>query len=208
MRGSFAVSVTHAGKPLQGVAVQVTLTGSPNAGVFSGTTGADGIVKVADLPAGDYWISADLLGINAAYHCFYVGRRPTKKAKSKAEYEWGDSAISTRQVAGNLVGVQPGQGGTPLWNLVHPVEHSIDHALLELRHPTNGTAYKQVTDEQGRFAFEGVPNDTYVLHVSSGEVRDYETADVLIQISPATRRSTLLLKRSYDGCGGSRLHVE
>src|SRR2546427_3631157 len=125
MRSSFEIEVRHAGKPLLGVAIQITVNGNPNTEVFSGRTSTNGTLEVPQLPPGDYWLSAEMLGITAAYHCFHVASRPTRKARSKADYKWGEFATPIQQVTGTVNDFQPGEGGTPLWNLTHPVDRPI-----------------------------------------------------------------------------------
>lgn len=64
---SFVVTVSHGGKPLRGVHVHITGRAEINS-----LTQADGKVIFNDLSAGDYWLTAEFLGINAAYECFHV----------------------------------------------------------------------------------------------------------------------------------------
>ena len=64
---------------------------------------------------GDYWLDASFLGVNAAYFCFHVSERPSRKAKRRMRYDWGDLAPATRQLAGKLVDSQPGTGESPIW---------------------------------------------------------------------------------------------
>lgn len=114
LRRDFIVRVTHGGKPLPGVSVQVTgaIKGNGNK-LFSGKTAADGTVRVRDLPPGEYWLNAELLGIAAGVQCFHIGARSSRVAKKKVSYEWGDLASATRQIAGKLIDSQPGKGGAP-----------------------------------------------------------------------------------------------
>jgi len=58
LRPGFAVKITHKGKALDGVAVDVVTNGS-NDKLFSGITGRDGVVYVSNLPAGDYWLKGN-----------------------------------------------------------------------------------------------------------------------------------------------------
>src|SRR5260370_38132779 len=73
LRRNFIVTVTHQDKPLPGVSVQIT-GNSDVAGhqSFLELTGVDGTAHFASLPPGDYWIKADLLGIEAGYECFDI----------------------------------------------------------------------------------------------------------------------------------------
>jgi hypothetical protein len=209
MRQDFVVTIKHGGKPLAGVAVQI----SGNEKQFTLPTSTDGRVHVTDLPPGDYWLDAQLLGISAAYQCFHVADRPTREAKRKLTYEWGDEAPATQRIAGKLIDSQPGKGGTPLWNLVHRTDVPIVGASLKLRSPTTGAVYSTTSGHDGRFGFDTIPAGTYVLHVEGGSAgeRGYDATDQLIELSPQGSRSLILLKRRDAGggsCGGTSLELQ
>src|SRR5277367_6382265 len=85
-RSNFVVAISHGGKPLTGVAIQI----SGNGKQFTVFTTSDGKARIDDLPAGLYWLDAQFLGIGAAYDCFHVADRPTNKAKRRLAYTWGD----------------------------------------------------------------------------------------------------------------------
>lgn len=213
MRQDFAVTVTHDGKPLAGVAVQVTSSvEGKNRQPFSGITSGDGTVHVTNLPSGEYWLNAELLGISAAYECFHVSNRPSRKAKGKLTYEWGDEAPGTQRIAGKLIDSQPGNGGTPLSNLIHRIEVPISGAGLKLQNPTTGAVYTTTSDHNGDFAFDTIPTGTYVLHIEGGGAgeRGYDATDLLIELNfHATRNALLLTRRDAGGgsCGGTYLDL-
>lgn len=207
MRSSFVVHVTHQDKPLAGVTVEVRKFGGENnnTDLFSGTTALDGTVQVATLPPGEYWLDAGLLGISAVSECFHIGSNASRKAKKRVTYEWGDSASAVRQIAGKLIDSQPGQGGTPIWNLIHRVDVPITEAKLKLENPLTRTVYTTTSDVDGRFTFAGIANGIYVLHIEAGIApgdREYNSTDLLIRLSDTANRNTLLLARQ-DGGGGS-----
>jgi hypothetical protein len=215
LRRSFIVTVTHQDKTLPGVSVQIT--GNSNVAghqSFSELTGADGTAHFASLPPGDYWIKADLLGIEAGYECFHINSFASTKAKKTRHYEWGDMPPAFRQAIGRLVASRPGKGGNPLENLLHRVNVPIADARLELRQPLVGTAYTTVSDANGRFAFDQVPEGTYVLHIEAGTASgalSFDSTDLLIQLNIAAKQSTLLLARREAGggsCGGTSLEIE
>lgn len=215
LRREFVVRITHGGKPLPGVSVRIT--GSTEQKInelFFRLTAADGTVRVADLPPGEYWLNAELLGITAVFHCFHVNSRTSRKAKKKVNYEWGDEAPATRQIAGRLIDSQPGQGGTPLWNLLHRVEVPISEARMKLQNPLTGAVHNTVSDANGHFSFDGVPSGTYVIHIEGGTTlngRDYDSTDQLIQLSETAKSDSLLLKRreaSAGSCGGTHLELQ
>jgi hypothetical protein len=215
LRRSFVVTVTHQDKALSGVSVQIT-GNSDAAGhqSFSEQTGLDGTAHFANLPPGDYWIKADLLGIGAGYECFHINSTASRKAKKSRRYEWGDDAVSVAQAAGRLVDSQPGKGGNALQNLLHRVNVPIAEAKMELHQPITGTTYTTASDAKGHFAFDHVPNGIYVLHIDAGTAsgnRPFDATDLLVQFSDTAKRSTLLLSRREPGggsCGGTSLEIE
>jgi hypothetical protein len=184
LRRNFSVAVTHQGKPLLGVIVQIISNsegGSHQS--FSRLTSRDGTAHFTNLSPGDYWITADLLGINAAYECFHIGSSESRKAKKSRRYEWGDKPPATRQAVGRLVDSQPGKGGNPLENLLHRSNVPIAEARLELRQPVKGTVYTTVSDANGHFAFDRVPDGVYVLHIEAGTApgnRAFDATDLLV----------------------------
>jgi hypothetical protein len=215
MRSNFAVTIRHTDKSLPGATVEVTgPQGTRGAKKFAVTTGMDGIARIANLAPDDYWLNAEYLDIDAAYQCFHVKERPSKKAKRDLAYDWGDLAPATRRIAGKLLDSQPGQGGTPIWNLLHRVDMPIAAARLTLQNATTRAVYQTTSDANGAFAFDGIPDGTYVLHIDAGKVerdRDYEASDHLISLGSTAKRDFLLLKRQEAGggsCGGTSLGLE
>jgi|SRR5580658_8701097 hypothetical protein len=208
MRQHFVVAIRHAGKPLMGVIIHIRGSGKE----FTLVTTSEGDVDIADLTPGLYWLDAQFLGIGAAYDCFHVADRPTKKAKRKLNYDWGDEAPATQRIAGRLTDLQPNSAGSPLWNLLHRVEVPIVGANLKLEDPIDGAIYTTTSGSQGDFAFEGMPAGIYVLHIEGGKAGDrgYDATDQLIELSPQAKRSTLLLTRTEAGggsCGGTSLEI-
>jgi hypothetical protein len=212
---SFQVHISHDNKPLKGVTVEVRSFGGENNGtnLFSGMTASDGTVHIGSLPSGTYWLDAELLGITAGIQCFHVGSSASRKAKKQLTYEWGDLAPATRQIAGRLIDNQPGQGGTPIWNLLHRVDVPIGDAKLNLQNPLTSAAYTTVSNSDGEFSFRGIPNGIYVLHIDAGIAqgdREYRSTDLLIRLSDTAKRGTLLLARQEDSgtsCGDTSLKL-
>lgn len=212
MRGHFKVKIRHADRPLFGASVEIT--GPQNTGdgkKITVTTDEEGIARIEDIAPGDYWLNAKYLRIDAAYQCFHVNERPSRKAKHSLTYDWGDEAPSTQRIAGRLLDSQPGKGGTPIWNLLHRVDVPVVAAKLTLQNATTRVAYHTTSDASGSFAFDGIPNGTYVLHIDAGKIepdRDYEESDHLISLGLTAKLDSLLLKRqeaSGGSCGGTSL---
>ncbi len=126
------MKLTHDGHPLAGVLIDV-ITQAGNGKQFSDVTGSDGTVYVTNLPAGEFWLNAEYFGVSAAHQCFHIENHPSRKAKKSLTVEWGDYAPATRQVAGRLIDSQPGEGGTPLWNMTHRVDVPIRDAAMQLK---------------------------------------------------------------------------
>jgi hypothetical protein len=205
----FAVVVKHDGKPLAGVAVEITAEGKEQ---FSGLTSTDGSIRIS-LSPGHYWLKADLLGISAAYECFHINQQSSRNAKRKFIYEWGDYAPATQRIAGKLVDSQARKDGSPLWNILHRVEVPISGASLKLQDPVTGAAYTTTSDSSGSFLFDLIPATTYVLHIEGGLAGDrrYDATDLLISLSPTATRNELVLARkdaSGGGCGGTSLELQ
>ncbi len=203
VRPDFAVRITHQDKPLSGVTVEITGNGTKN----ELRSGADGRIYISKLSPGDYWLSAELLGISAAYTCFHVSPHASKKARKTLKFEWGDSPIGTRQIAGRLQVSQLGKGGTLVWKVRRKIDAPISNAKLTLKSPRSDAEYSTVSDSDGRFAFREIPNGIYVLQIEGGATQDGDTFgpdSFLLQLSPSAKLDALVMTPSVGGgsCGG------
>ena len=213
MRRDFVVTVLHEDRPLAGVSVEVTTnSNSHEVQRFSGITDENGTVRIVGLPPSNYWLKAQLFAIFAAYHCFHVASTPSRKAKGTLRYDWGDLAPATSRIAGKLIDCQSGKGETPLLNFLHCKPFPVVGARFKLQSPT-GATYTTLSDEGGSFAFDSIPHGKYVLHVEGGRTptREYDSADLLINLSPEAKWNTLLLTRRDPGagsCGGTSLDLK
>lgn len=204
LRQNVVVEVMHRDKPLSGVTVQITHGGVQ---VFSGKTEADGTVHISNLPVGDYWLGAELLGISAAYTCFHVSPRASRKARKKLKFEWGDMPYATGEIAGRLQISQPGKGGTLVWRVQHRVNVPIRNAILILRSPINGSVYKTLSGQDGQFSFAEVPDGDYVLHIERGATPDgdaFGPDDLVLRLAASAKSQSLVLTPDVGGgsCGG------
>src|SRR5579863_1290962 len=207
IRPTFTIFVTHDDKPLAGVTFDIVSKGAQR---FSGTSDEKGIVRVQTLIPGLYWLTGDLLGTGVVYTCFHVSRKPSRKAKTRLRYTWGDDALATSRIAGRLVDSQPAKDGTPIWNLTHRVDVPVTGAGLTLRDPLTYALYSTTSDRDGHFSFEGLPNGTYVLHVEGGNAGDhtYDPTDSVVELSSSAKRNELLFKGGPGGCGGNGLELD
>jgi hypothetical protein len=116
-------------------------------------------------------------------------------------------------LAGRLTYSQPGQGGTPLWNLLHRVDTPIGSAKLKLQNPLTGAAYESSSDIDGHFSFNLIPDGIYVLKIEEGTTAgglDYESTNQLVRLSGTANGDMLLLTwraAGGGGCGGASLEV-
>jgi hypothetical protein len=96
---------------------------------------------------------------------------------------------------------------------LHRVDVPIVAAKLTLQNATTTAVYHTTSDANGAFAFDGIPNGTYVLHIDAGKVepdRDYEASNHLVSLGSTAKRNSLLLKRqeaSGGSCGGTSLEL-
>jgi hypothetical protein len=215
MQRDFAVKIKHADKPLPGAIVEITgPQDTSEAHKFAVTTGKDGIAHITKLVPGDYWLNAEYLGIGAASHCFHVKEKPSSKAKRKLAYDWGDLAPGTRRIAGKFIDSQPGNEGTPIQRILRRIEVPIVGAKMKLQNATTGTVYSTQSDSSGRFAFDGLPPGTYVLHIDAGKSardREYGDSDHLISLGPSAKGDALLLRHQEAGagdCGGTSVELQ
>lgn len=207
VRSTFAILVTHRDRPLPGATVHIVAKGAER---FSGITDESGTVHVEKLAPGLYWLNSDFLGTGVAYTCFHVSGKPSRKAKKQLTYTWGDDAMAANRIAGRLVDSQPAKGGTPIWNLTHRVDVPVAGAALTLRDPLTHALYSTISDQEGRFLFEGLPNGTYVLRIegaSAGE-HTYDPSNSVVELNNTARRSQLLFKVGPSGCGGNELALD
>jgi hypothetical protein len=211
-RRSFAVLVKHDGKPLGGVRIEIATYVTNAAKVsFAGETGIDGKAVISNLPPGEYWLAARLLGVQIADQCFHVARRASIGAKRAVRYQWGDLVPAVRRIAGTLVDSQPGTGESRVRDLIHRVNVPVDGAALRLENALTRESFGTVSDSGGNFAFDPVPDGTYVLHVEGGNTgRPFDPEDLAIKVSgTATSDAIALTRRDAAGgsCGGTQLDL-
>lgn len=207
LRPAFTIQVTHGDKPLSGVSFRIVAKGAEQ---FSGITDETGVVQVENLTPGQYWVTGELLGTGVVYTCFHVTQKPSRKAKAKLTYTWGDDAPATTRIAGRLLVSQSAKGGTPIWNLTHHVDIPLAAASLTLRDPVSHAVYLTTSDKDGHFSFEGLPNGTYVAYIEGGSADDftYDPTDSVIQVATTAQRTELNFKGGPSGCGGNGLALQ
>jgi hypothetical protein len=212
LRPEFDIFVTHDDKPLAGVTVEITQSMEEDTNTrFRSETGTDGRVRVNGLAPGDYWLHVHLLNISATYRCFHVADKVSRKAKRKLEFAWGDLAPAVAAVAGTIIDLRRGTGGTPIWNLTHPVKVPVAGAGLILRNAIQDASYNTSSTATGAFTFQDIPPGTYVLHIQVVNGREEEATDLLLKVNRTARPAALLITRNAGGggsCGGTDLSLQ
>lgn len=193
------------------MSVEINSNAVDSAGLcFSGVTASDGRVHVTGLSPGDYWLNAELPGISAGSECFHVAERTSRKAKRSVAYEWGDLARATRRVSGILTDSLPGTDRSPVGQLIHRVNVPIEGASFRLQNPLSGARFYTLSNADGGFGLDRVPDGKYVLHVEIGETGRVYSVDFLISLASTARRTTLVLTRKDGGgggCGGTSMEL-
>ncbi len=206
LRSNFAVRLSHDDKPLAHVTVKITRNdGTRIVELFSQETDANGNVHVFRLPPGNYWLTADLLGISAGTRCFHVAAISSWKARKQINLEWGDEPPAAREAGGKLVRTQAGHGDSPLWNITHPAQVPISNARLSLRAPQTDASFSATSDKDGHFTFGEVPDGLYVLHVEASAAANggsIEPVNLLFRLSHSASHSRLFVDDA-DAIGGS-----
>ena len=170
----------------------------PDHGVnISEITDAAGVVQFENLQPGNCHISVSMLGIGAVYECFHVAKWTTGlNAKRAVNYNWGDAATETRQIAGKLVSSRLVLDT----NGQHPDTASVAGVHLTLTDPLTGVQNETTSSPEGLFLFSGTAEGVYVLHSDGNERLRYYPGDILIRLSSAAARTELVL--GLGGGGG------
>jgi hypothetical protein len=164
------------------------------------------MVRFRDLRPGKYTIEVGHLGVSAAYDQIEIRTRVSSGAKSRLDYRWGEAPTAVQRVSGKLIDIRR-QGADIIERLTSaPVETPIRSALIQLRHPNNGSVYTDESDEHGEFGVVGVPNGIYVMHVRGG-VTPGDSANFLVQVTPAATKESLQLFRG-ELCGGTAIQLQ
>jgi hypothetical protein len=195
MRHQFKVKVSFDGKPLAGVQVEVSKypvgDDEYEKVVFTGLTASDGNVRIPELGPGDYDLSASYLALSAGFECFHVLAHPGWRAKGHVNYEWGDEAAAvTGQIRGKLTNGERDPKLPVLERITQLKAVPIAGATLSLRGPSAKEPYITTTGDDGRFAFTGIPDGTYVLHLDAGKSVSgisHQQNDQLIRVSGAAK---------------------
>jgi hypothetical protein len=205
MAPNFSVQVQFRGKPLAGVEVTLSRFGADRP-VSSRTTDTNGLVQFNNLQSGKYFVQAVHRGIRAGSDQIEVATRRTALTKSALTYRWGESVTEVAQIKGTVVDLVP--QGTGLERIIRPrIETPIVGAQIQLKHPRDNSTYATTTNEEGKFAIDGVPNGAYVMHVRTTANSAADEGDFLIEMKPAAAKDSLKVVKG-DLCGGPFLFLQ
>ncbi len=196
------IVVTHRGKRIAGIEVQVVPEKSTEA-VFSGTTDVHGTVRIKDLMVGRYYLTASHEDFDAGKEWIEVVSVPNAKTKRRFDFQWADWSYQTREVAGTLTGLVPGNTGKPLIDVVHPQEAVFPGVDVTLRDAFSGDEYRTISDSTGAFLIAEVPDGVYILTIAGGMKSLTGIADVTRQVLDVTHTAntdSLPLRLKDTGC--------
>jgi len=201
----FRVTVTHKGKPIAGIQVQITPQGTTNEAALTEFTDEQGVVLVRGLAAGRYFLTASHLDFDAGNEWIEVATVRHPKAKKSFAFQWEDGSLETRRVAGTLSSLAPGKTGNKIMDLVHPNEIVHPGVGVTLQGAFSDEKYSTVSDSSGFFTIEPVPSGIYVLTIAGGAPSIYgvgEETRRVVDVVPASRIS-LLRFQLQGGCVGA-----
>lgn len=196
------VVVTHRGKPIAGIEVQVVPEKSTEP-VFSSTTDAHGTVSIKGLMVGRYHLTASHEDFDAGREWIEVIKIPDTETKRRFDFQWEDDSYQTRQVAGTLKGLVPGDTGNKLMDIVHPTETIFPGVEVTLKNAFSGDQYRTVTDSTGAFIIADVPEGVYILTIAGGMKSVAGIAEVtkhLIDVMRVAEKTSLPLRLRDTGC--------
>ena len=200
VRRDFVVLVKHLGKPLARVTIQIfRVEEFKFEQVASGETGNEGTFQINNLPAGNYHINIEKLGVSAEYTCFHVSKLTGLGATRRLTYQWGDDAPATRQIVGRVLGAPKYASFNDA--LRHSADPPLAGTLLTLWDPITNNKSETRSGPDGKFAFDGVSDGTYVLK-ADGDTQPsglYFPGAIVIRLNSQAARETLLLWRSSQG---------
>jgi len=196
------VVVTHRGKPIAGIKIQV-VPEKLTEPVFSSTTDVHGTVLIEGLMVGRYHLTASHEDFDAGKEWIEVVAVPDAKTKRRFDFQWADWSYESREVAGTLTGLVPGNSGNPLMDTAHPREAFFPGVDLTLNNAFSNDEYRAVSDSTGAFRIADVPEGVYILTIAGGMKSITGIADVtrvVVDVIRTTTTASLPLKLKNTGC--------
>jgi hypothetical protein len=196
------IVVTHRGKPIAGIAVQVVPEKSVDP-VFTGDTDEHGTVLIEGLMAGRYHLTASRERFDAGREWIEVVAVPDAKTRKRFDFQWADWSYQTRRVEGTLTGLVPGDTGHPLMDIAHPKEAVYPGVDITLKDVFSGAEYRTVSDSTGTFRIGDVPDGIYIMTIAGGMKAISGTAETsrhVIDVLHAAKVRNLPLRLKDTGC--------
>jgi len=196
------VVVTHQGKPIAGIEIQVVPEKGTEA-VFTGVTDESGTVLIQGLATGHYNLTASHDGFEAGKEWIDVVDAHKGKPVRHFAFEWAEGSYQVRQVAGSLTGLIPGNTGNKLMDIVHPIQTVYSGVDITLKNAFSEGEYRTVSDSGGAFFFDRVADGIYVLTIAGGMKSISGAADItrhVIDVAHTANRAALPLQLQDSGC--------
>jgi hypothetical protein len=207
--GDITVLVTHRDKPIAGISVSV-VPEKQTLAVFLGDTDRHGIVVIRGLPVGQYFVTAVHYNLEAGKELIRVVAAPDAKTVNRLKFEWADWSYETNRVAGTLTGLIPGNTGSQLMNILHPVKTFYPGVDMTLKNAFSEEEFHTTSDSSGGFMFGDVPDGIYVLTIAGGMKSVTGIAGSTIQVIDVKRiskRDSLPLELKDTGCYGAEFEL-
>jgi hypothetical protein len=201
------IKVSHSGKPISGISVEIVPQAEGAEAVFSAVTDENGTVQITGLGVGKYYLIASALSFEAGREWIEVVSRAAAKTVQHFDFQWADDAWQTRSVSGSLVGMVPGDTGNKIMDLARPKETVYPGIAIILKSAFSDAEYHTLSDSTGSFFIGPVPDGIYVLTIAGGMTSvngiGEETKQVLdLRQSAPLTSLRLLLSPGVVGCYG------
>jgi Carboxypeptidase regulatory-like domain len=201
------VKVSHSGKPIAGIGVEIVPQAEGADPVYNAVTDENGTVQITGLMVGKYYLIASHFGFEAGREWIEVVSRPNAKTVQRFDFQWADDAWQTRNVAGSLGGMIPGDTGNKIMDLARPKETAYPGVAVVLKSAFSDAEYHTSSDSTGSFVIGPAPDGIYVLIIAGGMTSVNGVAEEtmhlldLRQTVPQTSLR-LLLSPGVVGCYG------
>ncbi|HZP24314.1 MAG TPA: carboxypeptidase-like regulatory domain-containing protein [Terriglobales bacterium] len=204
---NITVKVTHSGRPIAGIGVEIVPEAAGTDPVFHAETDESGTVQVTGLMVGKYYLTASHLDFEAGREWIEVVSRADARTVRSFNFQWADDAWKTSSVTGSLVGMIPGDTGNKIMDLARPKETVYPGVAVILKSAFSDAEYHTLSDSNGSFVLPPVPDGIYVLTIAGGMTSVNGIAEEtthVVDLRPTASRSSLRLSLSPGvvGCYG------
>ena len=141
---------------------------------------------------GRYYLTASHEGFDAGKEWIEVVAVPDANTKKRFDFQWADWSYQSREVAGTLTGLVPGNTGKPLMDIVHPRQTFFPGVDITLKNAFSQDEYRTVSDSTGTFRIPNVPDAIYILTIAGGMKSITGIADVTREVLDVTNTASTL----------------